>query len=243
MRSSTMSAVFAVVLAIALGFGTTGCEDVPQAFDLDHARIMAIRAEPPALAPEATAAIDVLFTDSSIEPRVAAPDAITIRLPAEAAAFADYLVRTADGWRLTAPDAATIDAIRASLGLAADDPLAVPLEFELATADGPLTAVKLVTIGATAANPAAPAIMIDGTPGAAAVQTGIDAELAASPTAGDDHVYRWFSSVGELDGFTRPTATLSPELEPPRTTGHLAVVVRDAAGGVAWTIVPIAVAP
>jgi hypothetical protein len=237
-----MSLVLAIVGAIALGFGTTGCEDVPQAFDLDHARIMAIRAEPPALAPEATAAIDVLFTDSTIEPRVAAPDAIEIRLPAEAAAFADYLVRTADGWRLTAPDAATIDTIRASLGLAAGDPLAVPLELELATADGPLTAVKLVAIGAAAANPAAPAIMIDGTPGAA-VQTGIDAALAASPTAGDDHVYRWFSSVGELDGFTRPTATLSPEIEPPRTTGHLAVVVRDAAGGVAWTIVPVAVAP
>jgi hypothetical protein len=52
--------------------------------------------------------------------------------------------------------------------------------------------------------------------------------------------YRWFSSVGELIGYTRPEARLEPDQE---RTGVVGVVVRDQAGGTAWTIIDVAVAP
>ncbi len=217
--------------------GLVGCADVAQPFDLDHARVMAVRIDPPAIAAGETAIIDALFTDSTITPRVAAPMALDVALPPEAAAFADHLVRTADGWQLTAPDAATLATARAQAGLAAEAPLIVPLALTIATADGPLAAIKTVALGASAANPSAPAILLDGAAGPLTLHPATEARLAvAAPD--DDHDYRWFSSVGDLVGYTRADARIAP-LEV--GAGWIVVVARDQAGGVAWTVAPAAV--
>ena len=215
-----------------------GCTDVPEPFDLDHARIMAVRIEPPSLEANATATIDVLVTDSSVMPRVADPDAVTVRLSAEAAAFARYLARTPQGWQLTAPDAATLAENRVAAGLAPDAAVPVPLELEVLTLDGPLAASKLVLLGPAAINPPTPTILVDGIAGELAMRAGTESLLTVEqPDA--TYRYRWFSSAGDLVGFTRAEATIKPaEVE----QGLIGVVVRDSAGGTAWSLSTITVA-
>ncbi|MCE9577352.1 MAG: hypothetical protein K8W52_29655 [Deltaproteobacteria bacterium] len=210
------------------------CADVAQPFDLDHARVMAVRVDPPAIGAGETAHIDALVTDSTITPRVAAATAVDIALPPEAAGFAALLVRTDDGWQLTAPDGAMLAAARAQAGLAADAPLIVALALTVTTLDGPLTATKTVAIGATAANPPAPAILLDGAAAPLTLTADLDAHLTvAAPLP--DHDYRWFSSVGDLVGYTRDDARITP-IGP--GDGWIVVVDRDQAGGTAWTIAP-----
>ncbi|MEO8704543.1 MAG: hypothetical protein ABI867_31100 [Kofleriaceae bacterium] len=205
------------------------CEDVPQPFDLDHARVMAVRIEPPAIAAGATARIDVLVTDSSAEPREAGPDAIAVD------AHGLALARDAGGWTVTAPDEAGLVQLRAALAVPAAAPLVVPIELVVDTPDGPLVAQKTIELGAAAENPAPPAITLDGAladPLAIPLDRrsflGVDPEDPAL-------AYRWFSSVGDLVGYTRAEARIEPDTA---AAGLIIVVVRDQAGGTAWTIVP-----
>lgn len=189
---------------IALLALLAGCEDVPQPFDLDHARVMAVRIEPPAIAPGETAAVEVLVTDSSAQPRVAAAEQVSMQ--------ANVITeRTDHGWRVHA----------------GTEPGLVLLDIEVATADGSLVTQKALTIGVPAANPIAPVLAIPELVDGEKVTLGLE---GADPTL----VYRWFSSVGGLTGFTTP----SPRLDPEAGEGTIVVVVRDAAGGTAWTIAP-----
>jgi hypothetical protein len=227
-------AALLVVVGLAPVIG--GCEDVPQPFDLDHARIMAVRVEPPALAAGERARVDVLVTDSSVVPRVADAAAFTLASPGGAT-----VVREADGWYVEAPGSEVLAAMRDALALAPDADVIVPLAIDVATPDGALAAQKTIALGTPAANPAVPAILVDGVApaGAATLAPGRDAVLA-TPSPGADLSYRWFSSVGDVTGYTRAEATLEPV---PGAAGHLALVVRDQAGGTAWTLVPAAVEP
>lgn len=233
-------------LALVSALLLASCTDVPQPFDLDHPRIMAVRIDPPALAPGDVASIAPLVTDPTAQPRIAAPAEVEVALPPEAAAFASLLVREPDGWRLTAPDEATLAELRVAGGLAADALVIVPLEIRIAgltgPGEGPLVASKTVALGARAANPPAPAILIDGASPPAVMRAG--AEITLGIAAPDPaHSYRWFSSVGDLMGFTRAEATLDAEVPPADQRGQIAVVVRDQAGGTAWTLVSVEVAP
>lgn len=218
----------------------SACADVPQPFELDHARVLAVRIDPPALPPGGTARIDVLITDSSSSPRVATPDLLSVRLPAEIGGAGDQLIaRTETGWQVTAPDAATIAAIRARSTIAPEAPLVIALEIDVDTLDARLHATKTLAIGEPATNPAAPTILLDGSAGALTAHRGTTMRLAvAAPDP--EHDYRWFSSIGDLTGFTRPEADLDPS---DVAGGVLVVVERDQVGGTAWAIAAAAVAP
>jgi hypothetical protein len=182
------------------------CEDVPQPFDLDHARVMAVRIEPPAIAPGETATVEVLVTDSSAEPHVAAATDVSMQ--------ANVLTqRTEAGWEVHA----------------GTEPGVVLLDIEVATADGPLVTQKALTIGTRRDNPAAPALALPALVDGEKVTLGVGADPAL--------VYRWFSSVGDLTGYTTPT----PRLDPKPGNGVIVVVVRDTMGGTAWTITPATV--
>ncbi|MDQ3366728.1 MAG: hypothetical protein M3680_14985 [Myxococcota bacterium] len=210
-----------------------GCDDVPQPFDLDHARVMGVQIEPPAIPAEAIARVAVLVTDSTEMPRVAAPAELAITLPAgiPSPELAALITVTPEGWQVQAPPAETLAAIRAALGLAADAELVVPLELAIETADGTLRAQKTITLGASAANPAAPTITLDGAVAPIALREGTDATLGV--TAPDPALtYRWFSSVGDLVGFTRAEARVEPAAP---GAGSIVLVVRDERGGTAWT--------
>lgn len=222
MRSA---AVFALALA--------ACVDVPEPYDLDHARVMAVRIEPPALAPGETARIDVLVTDSSVQPRVADASAVEIRSPAGPLALA----KDDRGWTITAPSMAELAAIRSARGLATEADVIAPLELDVTTADGVLPAQKTIAFGTPGANPSA--IAIDGAGEEIVIPAGRTATFDASPVA-EGLSYRWFSSVGDLTGYTRARVEVDPDRG---AEGALVLVVRDQAGGTAWTIVPARVEP
>jgi hypothetical protein len=210
-----------------------GCEDVPQPFELDHARVMAVRVEPPAVAAGQRARIDVLVTDGADGPRVAAADGFAVTAPGLAVA------RLADGWYVTAPTEAELSAARAALGLPAEADVIAGLELAVESAEGTLHAQKTLAFGRPAQNPAPPAILQDGAAGPIAMTVGRDVVLSPMPVDAA-FSYRWFSSVGELIGYTRPEARLEPDQ---KRAGVVGVVVRDQAGGTAWTIIDVAVAP
>lgn len=218
-----------MIFALALA----GCVDVPEPYDLDHARVMAVRIDPPALAPGATARIDVLVTDSSAKPRVADPSTVEIRSPAGPLALA----KDDRGWTITAPSAPELAAVRSVRGLAADADVVAPLELDVTTPDGMLPAQKTIAFGTAAANPAA--ITIEGAGEELVIPAGRSATFDASPIA-EGYSYRWFSSVGDLTGYTRARVEVDPDRG---AEGALVLVVRDQAGGTAWTIVPARVEP
>lgn len=100
---------------------------------------------------------------------------------------------------------------------------------------GELTAQKTLAFGAHADNPPVPAIAapLDEIPA--------NRDLELAPVVVDPGwSYRWFSSVGELTGYTRPDATLEPVAG---ASGAIALVVRDQAGGTSWVIEDATVQP
>ncbi|MFN0252665.1 MAG: hypothetical protein ACKV2T_37660 [Kofleriaceae bacterium] len=203
-----------------------GCADVPQPFELDHARVMAVRIEPPALAAGEVARVDVLVTDGDAGPRIAPPDEVTIApLPGV------DIGRDTDGWYVVAP------AVAANTVAA--------LAISVRSIDGEQAVQKTLAFGARAENPRAPSILLDGLLMGASVEIGgstervLSTDLPAADEAAAELSYRWFSSIGELVGYTRASATL----EPASGDGHIAVVVRDQAGGTAWTLVTATVTP
>jgi hypothetical protein len=216
------------------------CAEVAEPYQLDHPRVIAVRAEPAALAPDAVARLDVLATGVD-GPRVVAPSALRVAIAAPAAGFmaADAVTVAADGWHLRAPSAEAIAGARAALGLTPDQPLAVPLTFTTVIDGVTLTADKWVGLGAAAANPQIAAITVDGVDAAAvAVVVGARPRLGVRHDAGAAGVVRWLSSVGDLEDYQRPEAVLAADAD---ARGAIVSVVRDRAGGVAWTIVPATV--
>lgn len=98
-----------------------------------------------------------------------------------------------------------------------------------------LVAQKTVAFGAHADNPPTPSIVgaLDGIPA--------NRDLDLAPEVVDPAwSYRWFSSVGELTGYTRAEVTLEPIAG---ASGAIALVVRDQAGGTSWVISEATVQP
>lgn len=255
--SSLTFSCLAVVAAAASLCG--GCaDDVAEPYQLTHPRVLAIRTEPAAIPAEGEARLEVLFTDGVSPPRLAAPGELEVRLsPAVPAELASLLSREADGWRVRAPDEATLDLARAQLGLASEAAVPLPLELdlELSSESASLMAQKVVPLGTFVGNPEAPQIIIGDQPAAAetAVPIGSEISLRASlegaeaggeDTGGpagplDDVTYRWFSSAGELRRYTQPLALLETSAAEAGALATLVVVARTPAGGVSWAFAAV----
>jgi hypothetical protein len=195
-----------------------GCDDVPQPFDLDHARVMAVQIDPPSIAAGERASIHVLVTDATSGPRVADPTALDMTAPG------GIVVERGDtGWSVLAPDVA-IEAI-------------IPLAITVETDEGTLSAQKTLALGTRAENPSVPEILLDGDARALEVPPDRESILSvAEPQEGLS--YRWFSSVGDLTGYTRSEVRLEP-IDDAR--GFVVLVARDQMGGTSWTIATAAV--
>lgn len=255
--SLTFSSLAVIAAASSL---CSGCaDDVAEPYQLTHPRVLAICTEPAAIPAEGEASLEVLFTDGASPPRLASPGELAVRLsPAVPAELASLLSREADGWRVRAPDEATLALARAQLGLAAEAavplPLDLQLDLQLASESASLMAQKVVALGTFVGNPAPPQITIGDRPATAetAVPAGSEISLHASlegagsggEEAGgpagplDDVTYRWFSSAGELRRYTQPLALLETSAE----AGALAtvlVVARTPAGGVSWAFATV----
>lgn len=218
---------WAVVVSVA------ACtDDLDPPWQLDHDRIIAVRATPPQIAAGQRAIVDALVAYKGAPVAELSPDEATVVSPAR---LAGALARDAAGWVITAPSAAELDATRAELGLPSTAP--VPVEIRVRHAGGALTATKTVRLGGAADNPSMTEVQIDrASPGSAPVVIAplIDVPLAIPL---DDATYdvTWLSSCGTMHDFDLPTAHLRVEADDPHV-GQLVLVVRDGAGGVNWRV-------
>jgi hypothetical protein len=220
----------------ALALAAAACTDEldPQ-WQLDHDRIVAIRATPPALEAGGRAELDALISLAGAGTSERAPELARVVSPMS---LAGALAPEGGKWIVTAPDAAKLEAARAELGLMAGAP--VPLLVGVSYQGMALVGTKTILLGTAGQNPSLDAMMIDGAPadGKAEIVVGklVDVPLSIAAEIEDD--VNWLTSCGTMHDFDLPQAYLRVELEDP-TAGQLAVVRRDKRGGVAWRVWPI----
>jgi hypothetical protein len=223
---------YRVLVSFWFSLGLLGCsDDLDPPWQLDHDRIIAVRATPPRIATGEQAVLDTLVGFQGAPVAEQAPDQVTVVSPAS---LGGAVARDAGGWVVTAPDETALAVARGELGLPAGAP--VPLAIRVVQADG-LVAIKTVWLGAAGANPVMADVMING---AAAT----DAEIVIAPETDiplsvplDDIDYdvTWLSSCGTMHDFDLPSAYLHVETDDPHE-GQLALVVRDGAGAVSWRV-------
>ncbi|HEX8110106.1 MAG TPA: hypothetical protein VF516_20390 [Kofleriaceae bacterium] len=212
-----------------------GCSgDVAPDWQLSHDRVIAVRATPPRIVPGEVAQIDALLGHLGQPPDDVDPDTAEVVSPAR---LAGALARSAH-WRVTAPGDDQLAAARSELGLAAGAP--VPLQLRVGFTDLGQTALKIVWLGQHTDNPVIDPVTIDGRDGLAEAQltvpAGVDVPLAVD--FGATYNLNWLTSCGTMHDFDLAMAHLRVEPEDPHA-GTLAIVVRDALGGVAWHLWPI----
>jgi len=223
----------------AIAVALAGCtQGVDPAWQLDHDRVIAVRAAPPRIAPGEVAEVDALGGRKGEPPSEADPSTIEVVSPAS---LAGALARPAARWTVTAPGDDKLAAARSELGLAAGDP--VPLRLRVRFTDSGLSALKVVWLGQHADNPVIDAVTpvrIDGMDGLAqtqlAVAAGVDIPLVVELDTSFN--INWLTSCGTMHDFDLATAHLRVEPGDPHA-GTLAIVVRDALGGVDWHTWPI----
>jgi hypothetical protein len=212
---------YALILVVA-----GGCTESPtlEPWQLDHDRVVAVRANPPHVAPGTIGMLDALIAHADGPVTIEPPrNASAATAPGDLFAAVHFNI---DHWQIDGPDEAQLADARAALGLAAD--AAVPLDVTIEL-PGPLYALKTVWLGDTRNNPPAPAVVLD-----PALVVGARYQLRFDPPAGGS--VRWLTSCGTLRDDTTADATLAVD-EP--CDGEVVVVVRDDAGGVAWQVLPI----
>jgi hypothetical protein len=224
------------MFAVLLALGSIGCVDeLDPPWQLDHDRIVAVRATPPAIQPGERSELDALIARKGDKTVESVPEAAIVVSPMS---LGSAVALDGGKWVVTAPDAAALDAARAELELPADKP--VPLVVGVSYQGQALVATKTILLGATGANPSLDAMMIDGAPAdmrtEIVVGTLVDIPLSVAAEDADD--VNWLTSCGTMHDFDLPEAYLRVELEDP-TAGELAVVLRDDLGGVAWRVWPI----
>ncbi len=225
-------------LASILAFGAllAACSgDIDPPWQLDHDRIVAVRATPPRILPGATSKLDALLAMKGAKTSVAPPEVATVVSPQS---LASAVKPDSGGWVLQAPSDDQLAAARAELKL--DPGAPVPVEVGVGYANQTLFATKTIVIGEAHDNPTLDNVMIDGAaPGTSElvvptltnVPLSIDADASMVDVA-------WLTSCGTMHDFDLPKAYLRVEKKDP-TMGELGVVLRDGKGGVVWQIWPI----
>jgi hypothetical protein len=222
--------------ALAAGAASGACTgDLDPAWQLDHDRIVAVRATPPSIAPGSRSTIDALLARKGDQTSVAPPELARVISPMS---LSDVVAADGATWVVTAPSEDRLATARAELKLAPGAP--VPLELGVSYTGNTLLATKTIYLGAAADNPPLVNLMIDGKPAGSS-------EIAVSPVVqvplsidADDTLFdvTWLTSCGTMHDFDLPKAYLEVEAGD-RQTGELVVVLRDAGGGVSWSLWPI----
>lgn len=237
------------LVAIALVAGACNA-DIDEQWELDHDRIIAVRAEPPGIMPGEVSRIDMLLGFETLPVAQRGPDFVTVVSPAS---LSDIVTFDGMDWIVTAPSAERIDQARGELGLLPDAP--VPLQIGAAVAwptpvvspeGNGFAAVKVVWLGAEYVNPPINGLLIGG---AEAPPAGEEIVFAKTPVGAattvktrlfveaDDEsdIVNWLSSCGTMHDFDLHAAYVTvQEEEDDRTEGELALVLRDELGGVTW---------
>jgi len=227
-----------LVLMIAL----VGCAaDIDEQWQLDHDRIIAVRATPPRIVAGAEAQVDTLVGRKGGRPAEETPPGAQVVSPQS---LATALRFDAGRWIVTAPDEARLAAVRTELGLppGAPVPLLVGVAFPQTAfpsglPDEPVAAIKTVWLGEAADNPMLDTATVDGVaaPPTPELVVAPRTDVPLSVDVGEDDDVNWLTSCGTMHDFDLPQAYLRVEAEDP-TLGDLAVVVRTELGGVAWRV-------
>ena len=221
-------------MKVALLVMLVACGDVDPEWQLDHTRIIAVRATPPHIPAGATSQIDLLDATKDAGTSMPPPDQVIVVSPMS---LADAL----SGTTVTAPTDDRIAAARIELGLSPGAP--VPLELDVASQG--LVARKIVFLGDAADNPMLTNVMIGGAPAPAAgemITVPPDMDVHFSVDADDSTMQvDWLSSCGTMHDFDLHASYIHVLPADPQT-GELALVLRDAHGGVTWSVWPISAA-
>ncbi|MCE9575147.1 MAG: hypothetical protein K8W52_18490 [Deltaproteobacteria bacterium] len=215
-----------VVPLLLVAAAAAGCDDFATPAQLTKPTVLAVIADPPIVAPGASAAISVAMAGP--DGPIAGPT-VTWSLAETYPGIAPFgtITPTADG-------AATY---------AAPDPLPplpdkVPPVVTIQAAiggDTPITALMAIGVVAVpSANPVIDALTVAGATGDTATIThGATVDVAAmiTPAADDTTSFAWYSTAGEIERYQSNPTTLVAPAEP--GSGWIYVVVRDGKGGAA----------
>ena len=219
-----------------------GCSDFRDPGDLHYARTLAVRADPPRVAPGERARIELLVTGNDGIPVVRAPDVVTPApaqpgQPSPPPEAAQLIPQDNGAWYVTAPPAEVLVRLRQALGLPPESEAPIPFPLSLSvTIDGQVRpSEKVVWLGGAAANPAITAMAVDGQPmgeSPLAISAALPHVLTGSAAGEGVLSYSWYTAFGELKKYREPTATLEKALA--GESGAVVLVVRDDCGGVTW---------
>lgn len=207
-------------------------------WQLDHDRIVAVRATPSHIPAGAVATLDALVAHVGGPTDMEAPTMAGVSPTAPAVLAGTMVTFDSGAWHVTAPSEATLATARAALMLDAGAP--VPLDIGVTFGSQPLIALKTIYFGDSADNPTLGEVMVDNvavTPGQSLViPTDTDVPLAV--TADDKAMVNWLTSCGTMHDDNEHVAFVHVLPADPMM-GELAVVVRNPDGGVAWQVWPI----
>lgn len=202
--------------------------DVDEPWELDHDRIIAVRATPPRIVAGQTAQLDVLVGFKGAPVAVKLPDAAVVVSPRR---LANALV----GAVVTAPDESQLAAVRSELAL----PAGAPVPLVVGISAGGFEATKTVWLGDSGDNPALVDLLIAGAPPPTELVVSREEDVTLSVKADDvNDTVNWLTSCGTMHDFDLSSAYLRVEPDDPQQ-GELAVVLRDSRGGVSWQVWPI----
>ncbi len=226
------------VALLAILVGCSG--ELDEQWELDHDRIIAVRATPPRIVSGAESTIDTLVGRKGGRPVEETPPGAQVVSPQS---LANTLRFEGGTWIVTAPDEARLAAARVELGLevGAPVPLSVGVAFPQTAfpsglRDEPLAAIKNVWLGDRGDNPVITPT-IDGVDAPTTTELVVAplTDVALSVDVGEDDNVNWLTSCGTMRDFDIAQAFLRVEVEDMQA-GDLAVVVRTELGGVAWRV-------
>ena len=230
------------LIALAL----IGCQsDLDEPWELAHDRIIAVRANPPAIMTGEQSTLELLlgFEEGPVTQRP--PDFGGVVSPQS---LMNAVAPDAGQWVVTAPSEEQLAAARVELKLEPGAP--VPLQvgvgvmwpYEVPSVDGrTFGAVKTVWLGTSHTNPPLAGMLINNSdaPESAEIVVPKEEKVPLFVEADDTiHIVNWLTSCGEMHDFDLHSAYLvvTPES---KQEGELAVVYRDDKGGVSWRVWPI----
>jgi hypothetical protein len=223
------------VRALVILVLSAGCLDgIDPRWQLDHDRIIAARATPPAIPAGGTASLDALVAHKGAPTAVMSPAQATAAFATPSLTEIVHFENAT--WTVVAPDEATLDAARSELGLPPGAPVPVPIamSFFVDGAD-PLVAKKTVLLGMTADNPMMGPVAVDGSPPPDAIVIPTDTDVPLAVDVPDDWSVAWLTSCGTMHDDDEHAAFVHVQPKDP-IAGELALVIRDPMGGVAWQV-------
>jgi hypothetical protein len=201
-----------------------GCiDEIDPRWELDHDRVVAVRATPPRIMPDELTTLDALVAHAGRTTSV--DQAIDVTAPAAPVELQRMIAFDAGAWTVRAPT--DITGPRRAMGLPDDAPIPVHLLLVFANE---LYVKKTVWLGERSENPAPPAITIDGQPAGDDLSIPLRRDVYVE-VAGER--VNWLTSCGML--FQDDVARAFIRADEP-CDGELAVVIRDARGGVSWSV-------